>query len=78
MLADPVVVYSDDTLRAVAGLFAEEHITCAPVVDRHEPTRMVGLITVDHLLDARLKDVAEEHHRERPFAERRVSERLRP
>ncbi|HEX2300321.1 MAG TPA: chloride channel protein [Pseudonocardiaceae bacterium] len=68
MIADPVVVYSDDTLRAVAGLFAERHITCAPVVDREDPSVLRGLITADHLLDGRLKDLAEEHHRERPLA----------
>ncbi len=67
MMTDPIVVYSDDTLRVTACLFAECHITSAPVVDRQCPSTVLGLITADQLLDARLKDIAEEHHRERPL-----------
>lgn len=66
MITNPLVVHQDDTLRTVANLFAERHITSAPVVDRHSAA-VLGLITIDQLLDGRLKDLAEEHDRERPL-----------
>jgi chloride channel protein, CIC family len=65
VLRDPLVVHGDDTLRTVASRFAERGVTAAPVVDRNEPDRLLGLVTVEHLLDGRLRDFAEEHHRER-------------
>lgn len=70
LIADPVVVHADDTLRDIASRFARHGITAAPVVDRADPARLVGLITVDHLLDGRLRDLAEEHDRERPLGPR--------
>jgi chloride channel protein, CIC family len=66
MITSPLVVHQDDTLRTVANLFAERHITSAPVVDRHSAA-VLGLITIDQLLDGLLKDIAEEHDRERPL-----------
>ncbi|WP_338051258.1 chloride channel protein [Pseudonocardia acidicola] len=65
LISGPLVVHADDTLRAVASRFAENAIGAAPVVDRADPTRLLGLITVEQLLDGRLRDLAEEHHRER-------------
>jgi H+/Cl- antiporter ClcA/CBS domain-containing protein len=67
MIRDVVVVHADDTLRTVASRFAQHAITSAPVVARDDPHRLVGLVTVDHLLEGRLRDLAEEHHRERPL-----------
>ena len=67
MIRDVVVVHADDTLRTVASRFAQHAITSAPVVARDDPHRLVGLLTVDHLLEGRLRDLAEEHHRERPL-----------
>ncbi|MCE0765753.1 chloride channel protein [Pseudonocardia kujensis] len=67
LIEDPVVVHADDTLREIASRFARHGITAAPVVDRADPARLVGLVTVDHLLDGRLRDLAEEHDRERPL-----------
>ena len=63
----PVVVGPHDTLRVVRARFATFGITAAPVVEQ-APTpecaaRLIGLITVEHLLDGRLPDLAEEHHR---------------
>jgi chloride channel protein, CIC family len=66
MITSPLVVHQDDTLRTVANLFAERHITSAPVVDRHSAA-VLGLITIDQLLDGWLKDIAEENDRERPL-----------
>ncbi|MGH3673036.1 MAG: chloride channel protein, partial [Pseudonocardiaceae bacterium] len=70
MITNPVLVHPDDTLRTAVNLFAERHITSAPVVDRQNAT-MLGLITIDQLLDGRLKDLAEEHDRERPLTQKR-------
>jgi Mg/Co/Ni transporter MgtE len=69
MVSRPLVVHQDHTLREVAHDFAEYGVARAPVVDRDEPTTLLGLITVTQLLDGRARDRYEE----------RVSERvLRP
>jgi H+/Cl- antiporter ClcA len=65
LVGEPLVVRADDTLREVASRFAEAAVGAAPVVDREHPTRLAGLVTVEQLLDGRLRDLAEEHHRER-------------
>jgi chloride channel protein, CIC family len=77
VLRDPLVVHGDDTLRTVASRFAERGVTSAPVVDRNEPDRLLGLVTVEHLLDGRLRDFAEEHHRERMLTPARWVRRRR-
>jgi CIC family chloride channel protein len=61
----PLTVRPQDTLREVAQRFAERSIGCAPVTDRDAPGRVLGLINVEDLLHARLRDVQEEHRRER-------------
>ncbi|MFC7656667.1 CBS domain-containing protein [Pseudonocardia benzenivorans] len=65
MIVEPLVVGAGETLRAVASRFAQAAVGAAPVVDRTDPTRLAGLVTVEQLLDGRLRDLAEEHHRER-------------
>ena len=52
-----------DTLRQIAYLFAETGLTSAPVLDPDR--RVLGIITLPHLLHARLHDLTEEHHRQR-------------
>ncbi|WP_083974699.1 chloride channel protein [Kitasatospora mediocidica] len=63
-----VVIRPDDTLRHVAYLFAEHHVTSAPVVG-HSPGfpagRVLGVISLRDLLHARRHDLTEEHHRQR-------------
>ncbi|GAA1318890.1 chloride channel protein [Pseudonocardia xinjiangensis] len=66
-IGDPVIVRADDTLRTVASRFAAAAVSAAPVVARDDPDRLLGLVTVEQLLDGRLRDFAEEHHRERPL-----------
>jgi chloride channel protein, CIC family len=70
LLADAHCVSTEDTLRATATGFARDAISAAPVVEPTSdgPPRLAGLVTVEHLLDGRLRDFAEEHHRERPFS----------
>jgi H+/Cl- antiporter ClcA len=65
MVCEPVVVYADHTLREVANLMAEQHVARAPVVDRDDPTMLLGLITVTQLLQGRLHDLEEERVSER-------------
>jgi hypothetical protein len=55
----------------VANLFVERHITSPPVVGSEDGGKVLGLLTVDQLFDGRLRDLAEEYDRERPFSRRR-------
>ncbi|WP_433174284.1 CBS domain-containing protein [Actinoallomurus sp. CA-150999] len=64
MVADPVAVFANDTLCSVAYLFAEHSITRAPVI-RPDDGRVLGVIALGDLLEARLHDLTEESHRER-------------
>ncbi|HEY4457424.1 MAG TPA: CBS domain-containing protein, partial [Pseudonocardiaceae bacterium] len=57
--------HPDDTLRQVANNLAAAEVTRAPVVDRAEPDRVFGVITLAQLLHARRRDLHEEHHGER-------------
>ena len=68
LVETPLTVRPHDTLRAVAQRFAEHSVGCAPVVEPSEPDCVLGLITVEHLLHARLRDAHEEHRRERILA----------
>jgi H+/Cl- antiporter ClcA len=65
--AEPVrlTAHPDETLRAVARRFAGAHLTTAVVVAREDPSRVLGLITVEHLLQGRLNELQYERHRER-------------
>jgi H+/Cl- antiporter ClcA len=65
LLSSPVTVHPQDTLREVAQRFAEHSLSSAPVVERGAPDRLLGLVTVENLLQARLRDLHEEHRRER-------------
>ncbi|WP_042383545.1 chloride channel protein [Streptacidiphilus melanogenes] len=69
-----LVVHQDQTLRQVAYGFAETGLTSAPVIDpaTHRP---IGVITLRHLLHARLHDLTEEHHRERVLPRQADAER---
>ena len=64
-LREPVTVHPHDTLRQVAQRFAESTLGCAPVVEREQPDRLLGIVTTEDLLHARLLDMHEEHRRER-------------
>jgi CIC family chloride channel protein len=65
LLRSPLTVHPQDTLREVAQRFAEHSLSSAPVVERGAPDRLVGFVTAENLLQARLRDVHEEHRRER-------------
>jgi H+/Cl- antiporter ClcA len=58
-ITTPVVTHPDDTLRTVATTMAAHAIDRMPVVDRRDPTRILGLVTLTMLLAARLRDLQE-------------------
>ncbi len=61
----PVVTYLDEPLRAVINRMAETGYTRLPVVERNDPRKLVGMISLYDLLKARGRSLEEEHHRER-------------
>jgi CIC family chloride channel protein len=55
---NPVVAYSDEPLRVVVYRMAETGLTRFPVVERHAPQKLVGMISLSDLLKARPPRVA--------------------
>jgi CBS domain-containing protein len=74
---DPVVAYPDETLRMVVYRMAETGLTRFPVVERQDPQRLVGMISIRDLLQARARSFQEEHRRERVLRLRRLWPRRR-
>jgi CIC family chloride channel protein len=64
-ITEPVVVHPDETLRTVASVMAAHQLDRLPVVDRDDPGRIIGLISLTMLLAARLRDLREARHSER-------------
>ena len=62
---DPVVAYADEPLRVVVYRMAETGLTCFPVVDRTESRQLMGMISLDDLLRARVRALEDERRRER-------------
>jgi len=52
-----IVAYPDEPLRAVVYRMTETGLTRLPVVDRTDPSRLLGLITLGNLLKARLRNL---------------------
>jgi chloride channel protein, CIC family len=65
MVRNVVVGHPDMTLREAANLMAASEITSVPVVDRENPGHVLSVIAMDHILEARLRDVNEERNAER-------------
>ena len=63
LVADAVVAYPDETLRAVAYRMAASGVTRVVVVAR-QTRRVVGLLSLSQLLAARLRDLQEAHDAE--------------
>jgi len=63
----PVVAYPDEPLRVIVYRMAETGLTRFPVVDRAEPGKLLGLISLKDLLKARALNLDAEHRRERVF-----------
>jgi CBS domain-containing protein len=70
---EPIVVYPDDPLRVVVYKMAETGLTRFPVVERGG-SRLLGMVALDDLLQARTRNLDAERRRERvlrvrfPFA----------
>lgn len=65
MVRDVVVGYPDMTLRELANLMAERQVTSVPIVGRANARQVVSVMALDQVLEARLRDVNEEHKSER-------------
>jgi chloride channel protein, CIC family len=60
-----VTVFPDEPLRIVVYRMAETGLTRMPVVDRNDPRKLLGIISLTDLLRARVRDLEEERLRER-------------
>jgi CBS domain-containing protein len=63
--ADPVLAYADEPLRVVVNRMAETGLTRFPVVERNEPYKLRGTISLNDLLHARVLNLEGERRRER-------------
>ncbi len=61
----PVVAYPDEPLRAVVYRMAESGFTRFPVVEREDPQKLLGIVSLGDLLIARARNLEEERRRER-------------
>jgi hypothetical protein len=62
---DPVICYPDEPLRVVVHRMADTGRTQLPVIDDPESRKLVGLLSLDDLLKARVRNLDEERRRER-------------
>jgi chloride channel protein, CIC family len=62
---EPVVTHGDQTLRHVAETMAVHEVTTLPVVDRDDPSRPIGIVSLPQLLAGRQRDQQEARERER-------------
>ena len=60
-----VTTHQDQTLRHVAELMARNEVNRVPVVDRHAPEQVVGMVSLTQLLAGRARDQQEARERER-------------
>ena len=61
----PTVAYPDEPLRVVVHRMAQTQLTHFPVVERGLERRLVGMISLEDLLKARVMNLEAEHRRER-------------
>jgi CBS domain-containing protein len=62
---DMVVAFADEPLRVVVHRMAESGFTRLPVLDPQSDRKLVGIVSLDGLLRARLQNLTEERARER-------------
>jgi H+/Cl- antiporter ClcA len=63
--SQPVVAYPDEPLRTAVYRMAESGYTRLPVVEREHPDQLLGVVSLQDLLKARVRSLDEERHRER-------------
>jgi CIC family chloride channel protein len=64
MVREPVIAYADEPLRVVVMRMAETGLTRLPVVEG-ESGMLVGMVSLQDLLGARVRNLQEERDRER-------------
>jgi CBS domain-containing protein len=64
-IEDPMVAYEDEPLRLVVHRMAEHGRTRFPVVGREDTRKLMGMISLNDLLQARTRMLEEERRRER-------------
>lgn len=62
---NPIVAYDDEPLRIVVYRMADSGFTCFPVIDRQDRQKLLGMVSLNDLLKARTRNLAEERQRER-------------
>ena len=62
---DPVLAYSDEPLRLVIHRMAETGLTRFPVIEKETPDHLVGTVSLNNLLGARVLYLDAERRRER-------------
>ncbi len=62
---DPVYAHGNDTLRHAALIMARSSLTRLVVTDRDDPRRPVGVVSLQQLLEGRVRDLHEATHPER-------------
>jgi len=62
---DPVVAYPDEPLRVVVNRMADTGLTRFPVIDGAHSRKLLGIISLEDLLHARVRSLEEERRRER-------------
>jgi chloride channel protein, CIC family len=63
--SDPVEAYPNEPLTAVVNRMAETGLTGFPIVERGNPQKLLGLVSLNDLLKARVRRLEEEQRRER-------------
>jgi CBS domain-containing protein len=62
---NPIVAHPEEPLRTVVYRMAETGLTRFPVVERENRRKLVGIIALTDLLEARVRNLEAEHRRER-------------
>jgi CBS domain-containing protein len=71
--AKPVLAYADESLRVVVNRMAETGLTRFPVVERNEPHKLLGTVSLNDLLQARVLNLEGERRRERTLQLPRIT-----
>ena len=65
LMRNVAVGHPDMTLRELANMMAERQVSSVPIVDRANRSTVLSVMALDQVLEARLRDVDEEHRSER-------------
>ncbi|MDE2396237.1 MAG: chloride channel protein [Burkholderiales bacterium] len=65
VVREVIVGHPDMTLRELANLMASREVSSVPIVARDDPGRLLSVMAMDQVLEARLRDLDEEHKPER-------------